>query len=185
MIRRTFASVALTGLVFAALSPLDAAQKLGYIDSQVLREKLPEFKDVQRKLERLEQQYTQEATDRQSKLLRMQEEFRKQELLMSEARKVEMQEQFDDSVRKSQEFAQQKLGPNGELFRKNIELSSPIFEKINGALEVMAQEEGYDFIFDVAVGGAIVFADPARFNLTEKLLEKLEELKQEQKKGKK
>ncbi len=103
---------------------------------------------------------------------------------MSEARKVEMQEQFDDSVRQLQEFTQQKLGPNGELFRKNLELSSPIFDKINGALEVLAKEEGYDFIFDVAAGGAIVYADPARFNLTEKLLEKLEELKEEQEKAK-
>ena len=180
MTRRGFAFLALTGLIFGALSPALAEQKLGYIDSQVLREKLPEFKDIQRKLERLEQQYTQEATDRQSKLLRMQEDFKKQELLMSEARKVEMQEQFDESVRESQQFVQDKLGPNGELFRKNMELSSPVFEKINAALEVLANEEGYDFIFDVAVGGAIVYADPERFNLTDKLLERLAEMKEEQ-----
>ena len=83
MMRRITVTVAVTGLILCALSStVGAEQKLGYIDSQVLREKLPEFKDVQRKLERLEQQYTQEATDRQSKLLRMQEDFRKQELLM-------------------------------------------------------------------------------------------------------
>ena len=74
MIRRTTLAVAITWLMLCTLpSSVIADQKLGYIDSQVLREKLPEFKDVQRKLERLEQQYTQEATDRQSKLLRMQE----------------------------------------------------------------------------------------------------------------
>ena len=185
MMRRTTVTVAMTGLMLCALSStVNAEQKLGYIDSQVLREKLPEFKDVQRKLERLEQQYTQEATDRQSKLLKMQEDFRKQELLMSEARKAEMQEQFDDSVRQLQEFTQQKLGPNGELFRKNMELSSPIFDKINSALEVLAREEYYDFIFDVAAGGAIVYADPDKFNLTDKLIEKLEELKEEQEKAK-
>ena len=187
MNRRTILSAALVGLLLSTMyhAPVSADQKLGYIDSQVLREKLPEFKDVQRKLERLEQQYTQEATDRQSKLLRMQEDFRKQELLMSEARKLEMQEQFDDSVRQLQEFTQQKLGPNGELFRKNLELSSPIFDKINSALEVLAKDEGYDFIFDVAAGGAIVYADPERYNLTGELLKKLEELKEEQEKGKK
>jgi len=187
MNRRTILLAALTGLLLSTMyhAPARADQKLGYIDSQVLREKLPEFKDVQRKLERLEQQYTQEATDRQSKLLRMQEDFRKQELLMSEARKLEMQEQFDDSVRQLQEFTQQKLGPNGELFRKNLELSSPIFDKINSALEVLAKDEGYDFIFDVAAGGAIVYADPERYNLTDELLKKLEELKEEQEKGKK
>lgn len=187
MNKRTILSAALVGLLLSTMyhAPVRGDQKLGYIDSEVLREKLPEFKDVQRKLERLEQQYTQEATDRQSKLLRMQEDFRKQELLMSEARKLEMQEQFDDSVRQLQEFTQQKLGPNGELFRKNLELSSPIFDKINSALEVLAKDEGYDFIFDVAAGGAIVYADPERYNLTDELLKKLEELKEEQEKGKK
>jgi outer membrane protein len=185
MIRRTFVSVGLTGLTLFAFSPLEAEQKLGYIDSQVLREKLPEFKDIQRKLERLEQQYTQEATDRQSRLESIQEDFRKQELLMSEARKVEMQQQFDDSVRKLREFTQEKLGPNGELFRKNVEFSSPIFDMVNTELEALAKSEGYDFIFDVAVGGAIVFADPERFNLTEELLERLREKKEEQEKGKK
>ena len=184
MTRRGFASLALTGLILCTLSPALAEQKLGYIDSQVLREKLPEFKDIQRKLERLEQQYTQEGTERESKLLRMMEDFKKQELLMSEAHKAEMAQQFEENKLKLQEFVQEKLGPNGELFRKNMELSKPIFESINAALEVLATEEGYDFIFDVAVGGAIVYADPERFNLTDKLLERLGELKEEQEKQK-
>ena len=46
MTRRGFASLALTGLILCTLSPAQAEQKLGYIDSQVLREKLPEFKDI-------------------------------------------------------------------------------------------------------------------------------------------
>jgi len=154
--------------------------KIGYIDSEVLREKMPEFKDIQRKIERLDQQYTQEASDRQSKLLKLQEDFRKQELLMSEAKKAEMQAQFDESMRKLQEFTQAKFGPNGELFRQNVELSQPVFEKVNAALAELAEEQGYDFIFDVAGGGTIVYADPERYNLTEDLLKKLEKAREEQ-----
>jgi len=161
-----------------------AELKMGYIDSELLRKNLPEFKQAQREMDGLREHYEREMGDRQSKLIKMQEDFRKQELLMSEARKAEMQEQFDDSVRQLQEFTQQKLGPNGELFRKNMELSSPIFDKINSALEVLAKDEYYDFIFDVAAGGAIVYADPERFNLTDKLIEKLEELQEEQEKAK-
>lgn len=163
------------------VSAASAAEiKIGYIDSEVLREKMPEFRDIQRATDRLRQQYEQEASDRQSKLIKLEEDFRRQELLLSEARKAEMRTQLEESVRKLQEFAQEKLGPNGELFRKNVELSGPVFEKVNAALTELAEEGGYDFIFDVAGGGTIVYADPERYNLTEDLLKKLEEAREKQ-----
>lgn len=170
-------------LGLAAFAPPAHGQaKIGYIDSEVLRERMPEFKQITRELERLEQDYQQQAMDRQSKLVKLQEDFRKQELLMSEAKKAEMQATFDSQVQELQKFTQEKMGPNGELFRKNIELSQPIFEQINAALEVLADKDSYDFIFDVAGNGAIVYADPDRFNLTEKLLTALEEAREEREK---
>ena len=141
---------------------------------------MPEFKQIQREIERLQQDYEQQAMDRQSKLVKLQEDFRKQELLMSEAKKAEMQAAFDKQVQELQQFTQGKMGPSGELFRKNVELSQPIFEQVNAALETLAKKDGYDFIFDVAGNGAIVYADPDRFNLTEKLLTALEEAREEQ-----
>ena len=94
-----------------------------------------------------------------------------------------MQSQFDESMQQLQQFTQEKLGPDGELFRKNVELSSPIFEMVNAALEEIAKAEGFDFIFDVAVSGSIVYADPDRYNLTDDLLQKLEKDREEKEKG--
>ena len=50
--------------------------------------------------------------DQQSKLKRIEEEFRKQELLMSEARKAEMKARYEEAYTKA-EFSLQKLGPRG------------------------------------------------------------------------
>ena len=167
------------GLVLAA-QPSTAEIKIGYIDSEVLRERMDEFKDIQRQLDRLTQGYQQEAMDRESKLVKMREDFRKQELLMSEARKAELAAEFEQAVQDLKQFTQQKLGPDGEVFQKNIELSAPIFERVNEALKKLAEEEGFDFIFDVAGGGGIVYADPDRYNLTEKLLALLAEEREEE-----
>ncbi len=181
MNKLAFPLLALTLLCAAAAG---AAQNIGYIDSEVLREKIPEFKDMQRQLDRLRQQYEQEAMDKQSKLVKLQEDFRKQELLLSDAKKAEMQSQFEESTMQLQEFSKAKFGPAGELFRKNVELADPIFTKINTAIAEIAKEEGFDFIFDAATSGAIVYADPERYNLTDKLLERLEKQREEKETGK-
>lgn len=174
----------LLALAVLCASAAGAEQKIGYIDSEVLRDKVPEFKDMQRQLDRLRQQFEQEAMDRQSKLMKLQEDFRKQELLMSDAKKAEMQAQFEESTMELQEFSQNKFGPEGELFRKNRELGEPIFIMINTAIEEVAREKGFDFVFDVATSGAIVFADPERYNLTDELLERLEKQREEKEKAK-
>ena len=180
--KRVVLSVGVLGAVlWAGAAP--AELKLGYIDSEVIKERLPEFKAAQRKLDQLRQEFEREAKDREAKLLKLQEDFRKQELLMSEARKAEMQAEFDEKVRQLQEFTQQKFGPDGELMKKNVELSSPIFEKINAALQELAKEEGYDFIFDAAAPGTgLIFADE-KYDLTEKLLKRLEEKREKEEKS--
>ena len=154
-----------------------AEVKLAYIDSEVLKEQLPELRTVRRKLEQLEQEFKREVSDQESKLLQLQEDFRKQELLMSEQRKAEMEELFQQKMQQLQEFRNEKFGPEGELLKKNIELSTPIFDKINEALKTISEEEGYDFVFDSGAG-IIVYADE-RHDLTEKLLERLEEEREE------
>ena len=99
---------------------------------------------------------------------------------MSEARKAEMQAEFEAKVQQLQQFTQEKFGPEGELMRKNIELSEPIFKRINDAIQGMAEEEDYDFIFDAASpSSGLVFAKE-QYDLTDQLLELMEKEKEEQ-----
>ena len=176
--KRVVLFLALASLLLPAAARADV--KIGYIDSEVLKERLPEFREAQRKLDQLRQDYENQAKDREAKLVKLQEDFRKQELLMSEARKAELQADFEEKVRQLQAFTQEKFGPEGELMRKNIELSEPIFKKINDALKVLAEEDSYDFVFDAAApSSGLVFADD-NFDLTEKLLESLEKAREEE-----
>ncbi|MSR83251.1 MAG: OmpH family outer membrane protein [Candidatus Latescibacteria bacterium] len=166
------------------LTAAGADLKLGYIDSEALREKLPDFRAAQSQLERLHQQYEGEATERKNKLDKLEEDFHKQELLISEARRAELKAQLDEQKKQLQDVTQKTFGADGELMKKNVELSGPIFEKINAAIQELAKEDGYDFIFDVAAANsAIVFAQE-RYDLTEKLLNRMKEAdKDKQKEG--
>ena len=170
----------LSALVVACSATTASAQlKVGYIDSEVLKERLPEFRDVQRTLEQLSQDYENQAKKDEAELLKLQEDFRRQELLLSEAKKAELQAEFETKVQQLQQFTQEKFGPEGELMRKNVELTEPIFKKINDAIQGMAEEEGYDFIFDSAApSSGLVFAKE-QYDLTEQLLALMEKEKEE------
>ena len=156
----------------AAVSAASAQPRIGFIDSQVLTQQLPEFKDIQQQLENLRESFQQEAIDRESKLRAMQETFTKQELLLSEVRKAQMQQEMEAQYMQLQQYTQEKLGPKGELARKHLELSSPIYKHVNEVLKIIADEDSYDLILDAAVGGVIVFADP-QYDLTDRLLARL------------
>ena len=168
-----------TIVVACCATSASAQLKIGYIDSEVLKERLPEFRDAQRTLDQLRQDYENQAKDREAKLLKLEEDFRRQELLLSEAKKAELQVEFETKGQQLQQFIQEKFGPEGELMRKNVELSEPIFKKINDAIQGMAEEGGYDFIFDAAApSSGLVFAKE-EYDLTEQLLELMEKEKEE------
>ena len=170
----------LSALVVACCAASVQAQlKVGYIDSEVLKQRLPEILDVQRTLEQLQQDYQREIADRETKLKKLEEDFRRQELLLSEAKKAELDAEFKEKVQQLQQFAQDKFGPEGELTRKNVELLEPIFKKINDAIRDMAEEGKYDFIFDSPSAGLVLFAKP-EYDLTEQLLELMEKKKEEE-----
>ena len=166
-------------LVVACCATSASAQlKVGYIDSEVLKERLPEILDVQRTLEQLQQDHEREIMDRRTKLKKIEDDFQRQELLMSEARKAELRVEFEAKVQQLQQFTQEKFGPEGELTRKQIELLEPIFKKINDAIRDMAEEGKYDFIFDSPSAGLLLFAKP-EYDLTEQLIERMEKEKEE------
>jgi Skp family chaperone for outer membrane proteins len=69
-------------------------------------------------------------------------------------------------------FRRDTWGEGGKLYTRNLELSKPILEKINTAIETISQQDGYDMVFDAASGN-IVFAQP-QYDITQLVLDSLE-----------
>ncbi len=162
-------------LLIAALALLPGAaqgqMKIGFINSDQLKEQLPEIKAAQQQLEILQQQRAQEGEERQAKLAQMEENYRKQEMLLSEARKAEMRSEYEAEMQRLQEFGQ---STQEELMKKNFDLHNPIFERINAAIKAVAEAEGFDYVLDAgSAGGAVVYANDA-YDLTDKLLARLQ-----------
>ncbi|MBN2423576.1 MAG: OmpH family outer membrane protein [Calditrichaceae bacterium] len=157
-------------IVFLFSIPL-FAQKFAFVQSQRILAEYQEFVDVQNKINEIKNSYEAEYQKMVEEYNKMLDEIDSQSLLLSPEKKQEKLNEAQQKAVAIEQFKYQKLGPEGELYKKNLEFSQPIIKKINDLIAKIGEEEGYDFIFD-ASSGALVHALP-KYDLTEKIIESL------------
>jgi len=146
--------------------------KTGYIDSNEIMSKIEEVRQVQVELEKEQRRLQSEAQNLYMEMDSLYKVFESTQLLMSDMKKQEIQQQLTQKQQDLERFQMEKFGQGGELERLQIQLLKPVLEKIDRAIQKVGNEEGYDYIFD-AVAGAIVFALDSH-NVTEKVLDELQ-----------
>jgi outer membrane protein len=174
MNRHKIIFVLAAALIFiAGLSLTSQAQigKFGFVDSDRI---FVEFKEWGKAQEEFNTQYKlwdEDAKKMQKELEEMIAEYEKQMLILSADKKKERETAIDAKRQGLDAYTKEIFGPAGTAERKNNTLVKPLLDKINEAIERVATEENYDFIFNSA-GLAYAKKD---FDITDKILEILEE----------
>ena len=91
---------------------------------------------------------------------------------MAPAAKDAEQQRLQDMRQKALDFQNQKLGQNGEAQQLRDKKLAPIRDKILKAIEAVAKEEGFSFVFDKANDILLLYAD-SKYDLTYKVLDRL------------
>lgn len=169
----------LISLVLAALltfgAQAQAQLKIGYVNSDRILNEFEEAKEAQIKLDSEARKLQEQYQGMLVKLDSLQREYDKQKMMMSEARRKTKEQEITTLQESIQRFQVDKLGPEGEIYKKQNELVAPIIEKIKRVIEKIGKAEKYDYIFDT-VAGNILYAEPA-LDLTDKVLYELKRSK--------
>jgi len=91
--------------------------------------------------------------------------------MLSDAVRREKEQDYQQKLNEYDQFVQSVWGPGGLVAQRNEELFRDIVERIQLAAQGIAEEEGYDFVFD-ASDGNIIWADRTH-DLTQRVLEVL------------
>lgn len=158
--------------IFLGFGLSASAQKYGYVDSQYILEKMPEYKDAQKKLDDLSASWQKEAEAKLTEIDKMYKDYQKEQILLPEDMKVKRQDDIAAKERELKDFQKAKFGVNGELFTKRQELVKPVQEKIYKAIKEVAEQGSYAFIFDKSGSSNILYADPKN-DKTEAVIKKL------------
>ncbi len=172
MMRKNFFVLALILFFTSAVFAQQATIRIGYVDSGVILQQLPEAQKIQRELDNLLQKYQSELDKMvktyQSKL----DEYQKKEAMLNPQAKESMQREIMELEQKIFEYRNQKLGPQGEFEQEREKRLKPLRDKIIDAIEEVAREEKLNFVFDKAGDVILLYADK-QFDITFKVLDKL------------
>lgn len=159
-------------IMFAAIAAPLSAQKLGYVDSDLILKKMPEYKSAQKQLDEYAARWQAQADSMQEEVDRLYKEYRAEVVLLTPDVKRTREDNIVARENALFQFREQKFGQSGDLFKKREELIKPIQDKIFEAVEKVAKSEGLSFIFDKAGGVMMLYADQ-KYDKTFEVMEEL------------
>ena len=160
-----------TILTLALASFAFADVKIGYVDSNEIMNNFDEVRQVQADLEKEQRRLESEFNELVYSLDSLKQDFDRQRLLMSDARRNEKENEILNKEKSVQKFQLDKFGPEGEIYKIQNQLLKPVLAKIDDAIQKVGSERGYDFILD-AMSGALLYALDSH-NLTEDVMDEL------------
>jgi len=152
-------------IVFLLLLVLQSApllaQKIGYIDSEYILNKHPDYKVIQQELENISSEWKKEAQNLDKEIKDLSVQLKAEEVLLTEEMYQQRLEQIKLKLKESQEFNSRIFGIDGQYFQKQAELMQPLQSKIYDAIERVTRRNNLGILFDKAAEpSAIIYTDP-------------------------
>lgn len=170
-------------LFLSSISVAVSAQKFGYIDSEYITSKMPDYKKVEADMDAYSAKWVKDIQDKYAELEKLKQQFQQEEVLLTADMKRERQKAINDKESEVKELNNKVFGLNGLLFQKKKELMRPIMDEIYKSCEKVARQKQLMFIFDKASDISMIYTDP-RHDYTDYVIEALglnakEDLKKE------
>ncbi len=175
MTRKSILLLLSFGLLMLPLMGQTAA-KIGYVQSERIRAEYEEFQDAESQLQMDFQKVQFEYQSMALKLDSLKQDYDTQRLMSSPERRREMETQINRLEQTMVAFQEQKVGPEGELYRKQAQLEYEILAKVKQAVDKVAIDKGYDYIIDASV--SLLYAKPTH-DVTDDVLHELRKLSTE------
>jgi outer membrane protein len=147
-------------------------QKFGYIDTEFIMTKLPEYAQAQTELAKLTDTWQKEIEAQKKDLDKLYRTYQAEEVVLTEAMKKKRQDEILKKEQDIKAYETKQFGYEGQLFKKRVELNKPAQDKIFDAVEKVVKARKLDFMFDRNGDLTMLYANPTH-DYTEFVLEEL------------
>ncbi|CCH56126.1 outer membrane chaperone Skp (OmpH) [Fibrisoma limi BUZ 3] len=148
------------------------AQKFGYVDTEFIFSKMPEYQKALGEIDKFTDKWSKDIQDKYLEIDKLQKAYQAEEILLTEEMKRERQRVISDREREAREYNNKVFGYQGLLFEKKKELMKAPMELVNRAIEKVSLQRKLDFMFDKASDFVMLYTNP-RHDYTDYVMEEL------------
>ena len=137
-----------------------AQQRYAVIDTKYILNKIPEYKDADKKLQQIGEQWQKEIDDKQATLDKMYKNYEAEQFMLTDELKKKREDELFQKEKEVRDLQKRRFGYEGDLFKERQRLVKPIQDKVYNAIQKIAVAKAYDFVLDKSEGITVIFADP-------------------------
>lgn len=149
-----------------------SAQKFGYVDTEFVFGKMPEYQKALGEIDKFADKWSKDIQDKYVEIDKLQKAYQAEEILLTDDMKRDRQRTIAEKEREAREYNNKVFGYEGLLFEKKKELIKSPMELVNRALEKVAAQRKLDFLFDKASDFVMLYTNP-RHDYTDYVMEEL------------
>lgn len=169
--RSIFLSFLFLVCTLVPLSHCDA-QKYACVNTDYVLKNIPDYVQAQKRIDKYVAEWQKELETKYQELETMKQSFQQEAYLLPENLQKKRK---DDIAAKNQEIIalqQQRFSPGGDLDKKREELLKPVQDRVYSAIDRIAREKNYAFVFDRSASSTVLFANE-KYDLSNQILEML------------
>mgnify|MGYP001059184210 CR=1 FL=1 len=159
-------AIAVAGTVGAA------AQKFAMVDMEYILKNVPTYEMANEQLNQLSQRWQKEVEAVGKEAETMYQSYLSDKVFLTEEQAKKREEEIVAKEKEATELRYKYFGPEGELYKKRQSLLKPVQDDVYNAIKKVADERGYQAIFDRASASDIIYASP-RIDVSNEVLAKL------------
>lgn len=148
------------------------AQKFGYVNTEYILSKMPEYQKAQQEINIISEQWQKEIQDMYKDIEAKYSELQAEEVLLTKEMKEERMREIREMEQEVKEYQKKVFGFEGLFFLKKKELIKPVQDLVFEAVETVAKKQRLQVIFDKSGELVMIYTDPIH-DYTDFVLEEL------------
>ncbi len=149
-----------------------SAQKFALVDMEYILKNVPSYEMANEQLNQISLRWQKEVETKAKEAETLYKNYQADMVFLTDEQKKKKEEEIVAVEKEATELRYKYFGPEGELYKKRQSLMKPIQDDVYNAIKKVAEERGYQAIFDRATSSDIIFASP-RIDVSNEVLAKL------------
>jgi outer membrane protein len=141
------------------ISTVSFAQKMGYVDTDYILSKIPEYKAAQAEMDKTSVDWQKEIEVKYGEIDKLYKIYQAESVLLTDDMRKKRENEIVNKEKEVKELQKSRFGVDGELFKKRMDLVKPIQDKVYSAVKIVAEKAGLAFIFDKAGQVALLYSN--------------------------